>query len=146
VEPMKLGFAAINIIDAQVARLVEIKRKWDGLEYRAALIACARDNPKFFAARERLLSGRSQEELFRFEDGQLVAIDPPEAAAPRRCGPYEELFFGLVAERVDRTRVFPQEARALVARENPTVYRRFLAEVGSDAPPLLGLSAPMVHL
>lgn len=145
-EPTKFGFAEIGIIDAQVARLVEIKRQREGLEYREALIACAHENPGFFAARERLLSGQSQEELFRFEGGQLVAIDPP-GAAPHRCGPYESLFFAMVAEKVDSTHTPPQDAHKLVARENPTMYQRYLREVGSDGSddPPLNRDDPMAH-
>jgi len=144
VEPIRFTYDEIGIIDRHLERLVAIKQTQEGLDYRAALLACARDNPGFFAARERLLSGQSAEELFLWEEGQLVAVDLPEAP-PRRCGPYEELFFGLVAEKVDSTRIPPQEARRIVARENPTVFRRYLQEVGIDAPPASGVPAPMAR-
>jgi hypothetical protein len=132
-ELIKLRLGEIGVIDQQVDRLVNAKRQQSGMVYGEALLACAREHPRLFAARERLLSGQSQEELFRVEAeaGGLIAVDRPMPSA-RQKGPYEELFLALVAERVASTRLLPKDAHRQVARENPEVFRHYCSETGGE--------------
>lgn len=132
---LKFNRQDVGTLEHMLDAIVRSEMKKTGQSYKDALL-CSSHHRETWAAIERLRGRRSNEETFRFEGGVLIACAAAPPAAPQP-GPYHELFMGLVSERAASGRVSATTAFRLVARDNPEVYRRYLAEAGESD--MLGL-------